>query len=424
MICRLTVSLLAGVLALCALAAGAAAQADPFTVANIHIDQTAANATEAQRRALESGQVRAAQILIERLTLAEDRVPLAGEAIGTDASQAMVLEDPATLDPVADPAAEIPARLPPIDAERAASLIAGFDIANERRSPTRYIGDLTVNFDRRAVRDYLQSYNVPFVQAQARPILVIPVLQSETGAVVWAGPWYEAWRSERFAHALVPFVGLGTKFEEAGTEPAPEAAAGEGDYIPPAMRMAQTQDAAPPTPLGRRLLSTADAQSLNEDVLRAMAELYGVDRVAVIAARSTGMATRAGGMLLEFNEEEVVRETIPTIAVEGGFEAAAARIVEMNETAWKRQTIVREGGQNTLEVTVLYRGIRDWHALQDAVAGASLVADARLDALSRTGAVMTLSYRGDLAQVRSELRSRGAWLEETEDLGWTVRSAR
>lgn len=420
MVYRFAASLFAALLALCALGAGAGAQADPFTVTNIHIDESADNATEAQRRALESGQIRAARILIERLTLAEDRVAALPDAGDIAASQGLQLDDPVRVDPPAPAAAQMPDRLPPITAGQAASLIAGFDISNERRSPTRYIGDLSVTFDRRAVRDYLAGYNIPFVQSQARPILVVPVLQSETGSVVWAGPWYEAWRSERFAHSLVPFIGLGSRFEESGEAAGSAADAGAGDYVPPTART----EPVPATPLGRRLLSTSDAQSLNEGVLRELAELYGADRVAVIAARSSGGLTRAGGTLLEFNDGEVEREAIPTIAIEGGFETAATRIVDMTEEAWKRRSIVREGGQNTLEVTVLYRGIRDWHGLQNAVAGASLVSNARLDALSRTGAMMTLSYRGDMAQLRSELRSRGAYLEETADLGWTVRSTR
>lgn len=406
MIYRFAASLFAACLALCALGAGAVAQADPFTVTNIHIDESAGNATEAQQRALQAGQIRAARVLIERLTLAEDRLPAPRGVTETGASQALELDDPRAIDPARASDGQMPTGLPPMTSEQAASMIAGFDISNEQRSPTRYIGDLTVSFDRRAVADYLRGYGVPFVQSQARPILVVPVLQSETGSVVWAGPWYQAWRSERFAHALVPFIGLGTRSEDGG-----QAAADAGPGVEPA-------------PLGRRLLSTADAESLNEDVLRRLAGLYGADRVAVIAARSSGSATRAGGVVLEFNDGEVEREAMTAIAVEGGFEAAAARIVGMQEDAWKRRSIVREGGQVTLEVTILYRGIRDWHALQNAVAGTSLVANARLDALSRTGAMMTLSYRGDLAQLRSELRSRGAYLEETPDLGWTVRSAR
>lgn len=411
MFVRLKSTVRAAALAVCALALAPAAQAaDPFTVTNIPIDESAQTATEAQRRALEAGQVRAAQILIERLTLAEDRMPA---PMDTGASETgLQLGEALPADLPRSAAQQMPARLPAMTAETAASLIAGFDIANERRSTTRYIGDLTVNFDRREVRDYLNSYGVPFVQSQARPILVVPVLQGESGSSIWAGPWYEAWRSPRFAHALVPFIGLGTRSEPTQSDPdAPD-------------NIRQQQESLPATPLGRRALTTAQAESLDEAALREMAALYGVERVAVIAARSTGMATRAGGVLLDFSDVETVRTPIQSIGVQGDFTAAARTLVEAFETEWKRQSIVREGGQNTLEVTLLYSGIRDWQALQTAVAGASLVSSARLDALSPTGAVMTLTYRGDLTQVGSELRSRGARLEEEGDLGWTVRRTR
>ena len=55
--------------------------------------------------------------------------------------------------------------------------------------------------------------------------------------------------------------------------------------------------------------------------------------------------------------------------------------------------------------------------------GASLVRDARLEAVSRDGALMTLAYRGELTQLTTELAERGAVLEEHPGLGWVVRSA-
>jgi len=418
------------VLAVAGLAAAPLAwSADPFTVTGIHIDETASDATRAQTLALQSGQVQAARILIERLTLPEDRIAAPLDPRDAAGAPSMALDAARSVDPVADAVQQIPRALPEIDSEIAASLIAGFDISNERRSPTRYIGDLSVTFDRRAVRDFFNRYDVPYVQAQARAILVVPILQSETGSVLWGGPWYQAWQSPRFAHALVPFIGLGSRYEETAREdgsgsdaddPAEIAGEDPARFDSEAERMEGVQR----TPLGRRMLSTGQAQSLDEGALRAMADLYEVDRVAVIAARAGGGAVRAGGVLLDFTGEEARREPIATIDVPGRFQTAAARIVEATESAWKRETIVREAGENTLEVTVLYDSLREWRDLQNAVAGASLVSDARLDALSPTGAVMTLAYRGELDQVASELDSRGARLEDTSDLGWTVTRTR
>ena len=391
----------------------AALAADPFTVTNVIIDERADNATEAQRRALQAGQIRAARRLIERMTLPGDRAGSVGAGQVQLADPQTGLQQPAS------------AGLPELTSEMAARLVAGYDIANERRSTTRYIAEMSVGFDRRAVRTFFESYNVPFVQAQARPILVVPVLDTGIGAV-WEGPWYDAWRRETHEHALTPFIGLGSRFED------PSGPGLVGNYLETDLEADTEADAdageatedAEPAPLGRRVLSVAHARSANEPVLRELASLYGVDRVAVLTASEGAGSVRTGGILFDFSGDETATTQVEDLSVAGDYTALAGALVDRFETAWKRQTVVRGGDESSVQVTLLYDNILDWQALQTAVAGASLVSNARLDALSTRGAVMTLAYRGGLDQVASELRSRGARLDETEDMGWTVRRSR
>jgi hypothetical protein len=369
----------------------AALAADPFTVTNVIIDERADNATEAQRRALQAGQIRAARRLVERMTLPEDRAGSVGAGQVQLADPQTGLQQPAS------------AGLPELTSEMAARLVAGYDIANERRSTTRYIAEMSVGFDRRAVRTFFESYNVPFVQAQARPILVVPVLDTGIGAV-WEGPWYDAWRRETHEHALTPFIGLGSRFED------PSGPGFVGNYLE--------------TDLEADTEAVAHARSANEPVLRELASLYGVDRVAVLTANASAGSVRTGGILFDFSGDETATTQVEDLSVAGDYTALAGALVDRFETAWKRQTVVRGGDESSVQVTLLYDNILDWQALQTAVAGASLVSNARLDALSTRGAVMTLAYRGGLDQVASELRSRGARLDETEDMGWTVRRSR
>lgn len=345
--------------ALAALALFAApALGQAYTVRGIEIDATADTAFEAQRQALSSGQTRAAERLIQRLTLAEDRME---------------------------------ADLPPMTAQTAAELIAGLQIADEQRSSTRYRGVLTVEFDRRAVSNYLSGLGVPFVESQAAPILVVPVLESDGQRRLWSTPWHRAWLDGGFDTALTPFIALGSRTGPDGT------------------------------PVGRGLITVEEAGRLDRDALGALARAYDVDRVAVILARQGGDAVRTVGAMLVFGDEGVTREDLESVAAGGGFAEAATRLVERREDAWKRGAVVRGGEEAELSLTLLFSSINEWRALQQAVAGASLIQDARLDALSRTGAEMTIIHRGTRDQVRSELAARGARLEEDEDLGWTVR---
>jgi hypothetical protein len=346
------------------LAALAPAHADdPYTVTGVEIDATADNALQAQTRAMRQGQRLAARQLIERLTLAEDRV---GTPLETEAADAFALDDSII-----------------------AEMISGLEIRDEQRSSTRYLAKLDVGFHRRSVERVLDAYGVPFVDSQARPTLVLPVADWQGSLLLWAdNPWREAWQTRAFAHALTPMF-----MPDIAPEDAP--------------------------------LTARQALQLDEAALHALASQYGVSRIAVLRAGERSGGLRVGGYLLDFGADGAMSvETWGPETLYGGWQAAADQIVTSRETDWKHQSVVRNLEEAEMRVTVLYRGLAEWRRLQTALAGASLVRNAQLDALSRDGARMTVMYRGATDQLVSELAERGATLEETPELGWVVLSTR
>ena len=104
------------------LIAKAAIAADPFTVIGIPVDATGQTPIEAQTLAIQDGQMRAAQAIIERVTLSNER-------------QARPLT--------------------PIEIDVAAKMIRALEIANEKRSSNRYLGDISVAFNPSEVQKYL-----------------------------------------------------------------------------------------------------------------------------------------------------------------------------------------------------------------------------------------------------------------------------
>lgn len=338
--------------ALMLLAFAAPAFASPYTVGGVEIDAEAGSAFDAQRSALTQGQTRAAQILIDRLTLPEDRME---------------------------------AQLSPIGPDTAAELIAGLQISDEQRSATRYRAVVSVQFDPRAVRRYLSGLEIPFVESQAAPVLVVPLLDAPDGERLFGTSWHEAWVEGGYANALTPMIAV-------------------------------TADRA------RGAISPSEAAAMDEGALRALADLYGVDAVAVLRARESAGAVRAGGEIMRFASADGTASVEPVASqIVNGYAQAASAIVANRESAWKRQAIVRGGESAELGITILFGSLREWRALQSAVAGASLISNARLDALSRTGAAMTITHRGAREQLRSELAARGAEFYEDPELGWTVR---
>jgi len=75
----------------------------------------------------------------------------------------------------------------------------------------------------------------------------------------------------------------------------------------------------------------------------------------------------------------------------------------------------------TTSVSILYSSHRDWIALQDAINTSAQIKAARLDALSKDGALMTISYGGDIDRMANELRFKGVRVEQDPRLGLVFR---
>ncbi|RZV39967.1 MAG: hypothetical protein EX271_10405, partial [Acidimicrobiales bacterium] len=115
---------------------------DPYTVANVPVDATADNALAAQTEAISEGQMVAANILIDRMSLARDRAAKGFRGVSQ---------------------------------EDGAKMIRALEIANEKRSADRYLGDITVAFNRSAVAQYMRAMGLTLISTQSRKRLVIPI---------------------------------------------------------------------------------------------------------------------------------------------------------------------------------------------------------------------------------------------------------
>ncbi|MDF1767393.1 DUF2066 domain-containing protein [Maricaulis sp.] len=349
----------------------AARAEDPYTVTGVAIDATADNALQAQTAAMRQGQLAAARRLVERLTLAEDRA-------GTGLELAAHLSE----------SGEMVSGLG-LDDAIIAEMIAGLEISNEQRSATRYLAELDVTFDPRAVGRVMAAYGVPYVESQSRPLLILPVHEGEGGFSLWdANPWRAAFTDQDFSHALTPIM------------------------VP------QRPGSSVPLPISAR-----QALQLDEMALRDTAAMFGLNRIAVLRAGERDGIRRFGGYLVSIEADgEFVVDTWGPQTVYGGWRDAASSFVTDREDDWKRRSIVRDFETTSLRVTVLYGGLAEWRRLQAALSRASLVEGAQLDAMSRDGARMTVDYRGQFDQLVSELAERGATLEEHPGLGWVVLS--
>lgn len=160
--------LLAAGLPLRALAAKADAA---FTVANYPVEASDKNAVAAKEKALAEGQQAALRSLLKRI------VPVTAYK-----------------------------QLSRIAKAKAAELISGVSVRSERNSSTDYIANLDFSFQADAVRSLLQREGIAFVETQAAPVTIVPVLRqgNPPEAKSDTGRWRDSWKGLDLEHTLTP----------------------------------------------------------------------------------------------------------------------------------------------------------------------------------------------------------------------------
>lgn len=352
---------LAVLLAAAVLPAVAAAQprADPFTVRDVPIDETAASTGAARDAALVAGQRLALNRLFDRLVVAADRP-----------------------------------RLPQLPQNEMLRLVEGIQVADEKSSATRYIARLTATFHKDRVRALLRASDVRFAETRAKPALILPVLEQGGERLLFddANPWREAWLNHPPAFdSLLPLVlPLGDLADVATIGPN-DAAFGDE----------------------RRLTQMADRYKV-DSVLVALARIgrdYAVDRPTLDVSLRRYGGVGAKLMVERFEPQE--GETLEAMLAR-----AVASLTTGLEEDWKQETALAYGIEQRLSVQVPFGGFADWQAIRGALARNALIRKVEILSLRRSDAQLALDYAGlptqlqvALAQDDLELREQdGYWL--------------
>ncbi len=175
-----------------------AAASDLYTVRAVHVDVTAASATEARSIAQAKGQQDALAALLRRLTLSADwsRLPTPTDTVTQDA-------------------------------------VRGFQVASEKTSSTRYIADLNVSFRPAAVRRMLKANGIQYGETQARPALLVALYDKGGKILMWedANPWRAAVGRQDLDNAMTPLLLPVGDVAEFGLLSATQAQAGDKNAI-------------------------------------------------------------------------------------------------------------------------------------------------------------------------------------------------
>jgi len=268
--------------------------------------------------------------------------------------------------------------VPPLSPEIVAPMIRALSVANEKRSTDRYLGDITVAFNPSQVQQFLRSSGLNMITTQARPRMVLPVYNNR----VWSdNAWSSAWANDSFANALTPV----NRFESS---------AGNNTII-----------------------DASAVQSKNLAALRQVGARFGVEQILI--AEASGGSGNVSVAITDVALDTGEVRNLGRVSSQS-FVGAAWETVERIENEWKEASVSLAENAQTMPVSVLYRSHQDWIRLQDAINNSSQIQDARLDALSKDGALMTITYGGDLQRLANELGFKGVEIKRDPKLGTVI----
>lgn len=347
------------------------AEADFYVIRNISVDETADSATTARTVAVANGQKRAFAALLRRL------VP-AGEH----------------------------SRLPQLDDASITALVASFQVANERSSATRYLADLTFEFKRDDVRSLLRARQLPFSEAIARPILVLPVYIEGEKANLWnmPNPWREIW----------------TEVVDYGLRP----------KAPDALRDDWAQPFVQPVlmPAGDladiRLLDAEMALGMDPVAITTLQRNYEVAAVHVISARPRQSADGAPLLDVTWKKSGSSTDSAPQVFRGSAdhaalMQSAVFELLRQMQEDWKQRNVLDFSTETVLAVTSRVRSLDEWLRLQRQVESLSNVSAVRLRDLSVGEAFWNITYIGSIEQLTAALERRDIELVDHQGY-WTI----
>ncbi len=307
---------------------GARAADKPFTVSGIAVDATAASASVAQNIAINEGRGRAWTTLYRRLTKTQDWP-----------------------------------RQPALDDTALQRMVRNYVVANERRSTTRFVATMSYIFNDDAVRRLLRSQNIPYIDMDAKPVLVVAMAPGYSAHSAWAS----LWSNPKYATGAVPIV-------------------------PPVGDVLDAQA------LG--VINFATAQW--SDVEPAASRVHATDVFLVQATPGRGMITVVLRRVGPGASPPIPNVVVPvkprepaTQAYAAAADAAAAAIVD----AWKSHSAIDFSKRSKLTADVHIASLAEWGILIQKLSAVPTVTDVAVLAMDIGEARIAITYVGSADQL-------------------------
>ena len=330
-------------------AVGAAPPDPAFSISGVAVDVTAEDAATARTEALAQGQRLSFRRLLERLVSVSDydRLPTPPDPVITE-------------------------------------LVRGFEVADERLGPDRYIASLTFHFKPKEVGRLLRDLNIPYAPSASEPIIVLPLFRGSGGLMLWedGNPWRAAWAGLAPSNSLVPVIVPFGELADMEIIGAAQAEAGDRERL-------------------ERLVERYGAgEAIIVDAVETGVSDAGGPSVAVTVRRFQGRSVRVGGGAYG----GMMGDSLETVLA-----LAAATTRRQLEVEWKEANLLRFDRESRLAIDIPLTGVSDWLDIRDRLASIALIRKFEITAMSSRFARAVLHYLGEDQQLvgalaRNDLR--------------------
>ncbi len=331
-----------------------AQETDAFLVRDLQVDVTAENVNLARDQAFAQAQRAALGELLQRLTAQADWT-----------------------------------RLPQVSDAQLDDLVLDVGVDQEKRSEVRYIATLSVRFKPEPVEALLREANIPYGEWRGRPVIVLPVLKTETGPLLWekVNPWRDAWQSAA-AQGLVPLIVPAPPKPGTGLDDALQAATAAPEQIDAFAKRYETQDL---------LILTASATTGADGKVALDVAIAGAGPLAASVSGARQVQGESGEAATNVMRRAVI-------------EIAAA----VND-AYKAGNLLSFAAGDQISVIVPLGGFADWIALREKLARSIPVRAWEVASISQKSASLVLHYVGDQKQLETVFVQNGLVLSWAED---------
>jgi hypothetical protein len=295
-------------------------------------------------------------------------------------------------------------------------LVQSFEVQSEHTSAVRYIGTFTVQFRPNAVRSLLGTRNVTYTETRSRPVVIMPVFNTNNHPILWeqATKWRSAWETSAHNHGLVPVV----------------VPAGELDDI--------------------AVISTEEAMGGKSVAIKALIDKYQAGG-AVVAILNGDLDKPAGQYIVDVQRYDAdgntltpERITMPAPTSKSGVNATVAQAIKMARSAmekdWRQEEknpatdAAAATGENPvtadedhptvrLPVIVPINTLAEWAQMRRKLTVVPGVVRADVITLVRGSTSIEIEFRGDIQSLQDSLMQNNLTLSKAANGGWVLTSA-